>query len=75
MIDPAMLGVGCEDRALAAGRRRHDLAVVAAGDDALAVRGSGEDAARMHRHALFCAIGRDQQQRLLAEYEDRGLAA
>ena len=60
--------------ALAARVGREHLAVVAAGDDALAVRRRGEDAAAVHRDALLVALARDQQQRLLAEHEGRGVA-
>ena len=47
MVDPAALGVGRERLCRAVRRGRHDLAVVAAGDDALAVAPRTEDRAAM----------------------------
>ena len=72
-IDPAMLGVGRQRLACALRVGHNHLAVVAAGQNARAVARNGEDAALMHCDALLGAIGRDEQQRLLAERERRGL--
>ena len=53
---------------------RHHLAVVAAGDDARAVGRRRQDAAGVHGTRRCVAVRRDQQQRLLAEHEDRRAA-
>ena len=73
MVDPAALGVGRDGFAVAVGVGRHDLAVVAAGDDAGAVARRRQDRAAVHGDALRLAVARRQQERLLAEHEDRGL--
>jgi hypothetical protein len=55
-----------------ASERRHHLAVIARGQDALAVAGAGENGAAMDGDADRLARPRREQQRLLAEREDRG---
>ena len=59
---------------LRVGAGRDHRAVVAAGDDALAVARRRENAAAMHRDALGLAVARHEQQRLLAEHEHRHVA-
>ena len=73
MVDPAALGVGGDDGGRAGRIGRHDLAVVAAGDDAVCVGSGREDRAAVDRDAPLLAIAREQQ-RLLAEHEDGGLS-
>ena len=74
VIDPAMLWVDGENRALALRVGGHDLAVVAAGDDALAVRRRRQDRAGVVAARRCAPSLRDQQQRLLAEHERRSIA-
>jgi hypothetical protein len=49
------------------------FAVVSAGQNARAIARNGEDAALMHCDAALRAIRRNEQQRLLAKRERRGL--
>ena len=68
-IDPAVLRVG-RKRLDRSGRIcRDDLAVIAAGDDAIAVGHGRQNAATMNLNALLAAVRRHEQQRLLAEHE------
>ena len=64
-----MLGVCGQRLALALCIRHDDLAVIAAGHDAIAVRYRRQNTAAMNRHALLAAVRRHEQQRLLAEHE------
>ncbi len=49
---------------------QHDLAVVSAGNDAIAIGGSRENRAAMNGNTPLAAVGGGEQQRLLAEHED-----
>jgi len=74
MVDPASLAVGCDHAGLAVHAGRHDLAVVAAGDDAIRVRARAENCAAMRRDRARLAHARHQDERLLAQHQDRGVA-
>ena len=69
LIDPALLVVGGERVMFAVRIGRDELAIVAAGDDALAV---GRRSPEWRRHGPRRGARRPgEQQRLLAEHEDR----
>src|SRR5262249_47583120 len=73
VVDPAVLGIGREDDALSLRVGRHDLAVVAAGDDAALIGGRGEDGPAVDRDAARLARARHEKERLFAEHEHRRL--
>ena len=68
-VDPAPLGVGGEQRHLTLGVERHDLAIVAAHDEALAVGGGRQNAAAHARRPCDLALGVDERDILLAADE------
>src|ERR1035437_2372412 len=61
LIDPSPLVVGGEDRVFAASIGRHQGTVVPAGQDAITVRGAGENGAAMNGHTLFALFGCEEQ--------------
>ena len=67
MIDPAALGIGRNEAAVALGVRRKHLAVVAAGDDRHAIARGRQDAAAMDGEPLLVGLVGNQQHGLLAE--------
>src|SRR5690242_11689333 len=70
LIDPALLLVGCGLMMPAVSGGLNDLAVIAARDDALPVRGACKDGTGMDTDPFFTALIR-KQQCLLTEDEDR----
>ncbi len=74
MIDPAMFRIGRKRAAVALGVGRDHLAVVAAGDDALAVGRRRQDRAAMDGDAARLAVRLREHDRFLAEHEGRGAA-
>ncbi|MGY4301548.1 hypothetical protein ACVWXN_009643 [Bradyrhizobium sp. i1.4.4] len=68
-VDPAPLRIGGEQRHLTLGVERHDLAIVAAHDEALAVGGGRQNAATMHGDRRDLALGVDERDILLAADE------
>src|SRR5262249_13372847 len=73
VIDPAALWVLPDHARLAGCVERDDLAVVAAGDEAITVTRAREDAAVMHGDAPLGRLLRRQQHRFLAQHESRNL--
>ena len=74
VIDPPALAVGRNHLAFALRVARHHLAVIAAGDHALGIRARAENRAAVHRNPARLAAAWHENQRLLAEHQDRGLA-
>ena len=70
MIDPAAFLVGGDNLIRAVGARRHDLPVIAAGDDAAVVRGARQNRAAVNGDTLLAIVVHEQQV-LLAKHEDR----
>ena len=74
LIDPAASGVAGEKAARAVRSTGHDLAVIAAGDDALGIGRARKYRAIVDSRSSLHAIARDRDQRLLAEHEHRSAA-
>jgi hypothetical protein len=70
LINPSSLIIGGEDRVFAASIGGHQGAVIAAGENQFAVGRARQNAAGMNGHALFAALGREQQ-RFLAQHKHR----
>ena len=60
VVDPAPLGIGCQDFDMGFRIKRHQLAIVAAHDNALAVGGRTQDAAAMHGNGIRLTASRQR---------------
>ena len=74
LIDPAALWIGGKRLAFALGIGRDQLAVVTAGDDALAVGRCREDGAAVGVDAPWLAVAAGEHDRFLGQHEGRRLA-
>jgi hypothetical protein len=74
MIDPAVLGIGGDELAVAVGAGDEHFAVVAARRDPSTIARRRENATAMNSDPLLIAVVGNQMDRLLAEHEGRGAA-
>ncbi len=74
LVDPSALRIGGERLAFALGIGRDQLAVVTAGDDALAVGRCGKNGAAMGVDAPWLAVAAGEHNCFLGQHESRGLA-